>query len=87
MPHQKRKDYLRNARKPHEKQSGCMWCGVPVDHVSGYCSDVCLQLDMEGIDDRPPAMILQPGNGPNSTYIARKFAEYNKDYGRPAEGS
>lgn len=28
------------------------------DHVSGYCSDACLQTDMAGIDDRPPVLIL-----------------------------
>ncbi len=82
MPKPKqRKDYRSNARKPYAKQSGCTWCGGACDHVSSYCSDVCLQADHEGIDDRPPAMILQPGNGPNSAYVARKIAEYNQDYG------
>jgi hypothetical protein len=48
------------------------------------CSDACTEALFEGIDDRPPAMILQPGNGPDSAYIARKFAQYNETYGRPS---
>lgn len=78
---EQRKDYRSNARKPYGKQTGCTWCGGTLDGVSSYCSDACVQADMEGIDDRLPAMILQPGNGPNSAYVARKFAEYNEDYG------
>lgn len=39
---------------------------------------------MEGIDDEPPIMVLQPGNqGRNSEYVARKFAQYNESYGKP----
>lgn len=81
----KRKDYLRNIKSKHP--AGCAWCGAeikpPVTNMS-TCSDLCTQLLFEGIDDQPPVMILQPGNGPNSAYIARKFAEYNEDYGGPA---
>lgn len=75
-----RRDYRSNARKPYGKQSGCTWCGGPKGDVSSYCSDACIQADHEGIDDLPPAMILQPGNGPDSAYVARKIAEYNEAY-------
>jgi hypothetical protein len=38
---------------------------------------------MEGIVDRLPVMILQPGNTGNTAYAARKFAQYNESYGKP----
>lgn len=82
-----RRDYRSNARKPYGKQSGCTWCGGPLDGVSSYCSDACVQADHEGIDDLPPVMLLQPGNGPNSAYVARKIAQYNEFYGVPGTPS
>ncbi|WP_138967793.1 hypothetical protein [Streptomyces sp. YIM 121038] len=36
---------------------------------------------MEGIEDQLPALLLQPGNGPSSAYVARKFTAYNRAYG------
>jgi hypothetical protein len=82
---EKRRDYASNARKSYDKKSGCGWCGregfgrIPLQ--SEYCSDACLQADMEGIDDLLPAMTLQPGNSGNSEYVARKFTQYNETYG------
>ena len=53
----KRKDYLKNIRSKHPH--GCTWCGAdvpaPVTSAS-YCSDVCVMLDHEGLDDVPPAV-------------------------------
>jgi hypothetical protein len=86
MPKPKRRDYASNARKHYSEQTGCMWCGGQVEHLMSYCSDECLQADMEGIDDLPPVMVLQPGNGPNSTYVARKIAEYNAAYPLSGDG-
>ncbi|MCX4912890.1 hypothetical protein [Streptomyces sp. NBC_00687] len=77
-----RRDYASNLRK--KQPSGCTWCGAPVAPpvtTASYCSDVCLQMDMQGVDDRLPVMVLQPGNSGNSAYVARKFAAYNRDHG------
>jgi len=56
-----RKDYRSNARKNYRDQSGCMWCGAQVEFLMSYCSDACVQADMEGIDDLPPVIPLSPG--------------------------
>ena len=34
-------------------------CKRTVDHVSGYCSDTCLQAEMAP-DDLPPVTVLAP---------------------------
>lgn len=74
-----RSDYRRNARKHYTKQSGCMWCGASGYGGPGqstYCSDVCLQMDMQGIEDLPPVIPLA-FNDP--AYAARKWAAANAD--------
>lgn len=77
MP-QKRSDYARNARKHYSKRSGCLWCGVEgygrIPAQSEYCSDVCLQADMEGIDEIPPVIPLAYSD---PAYVARKWTEAN----------
>lgn len=73
----KRRDYKSNARKHYTKRSGCMWCGAagyggPTQ--TDYCSDVCVQMDHEGIDDLPPVVPLA---WPDSAYASRKWARQN----------
>jgi hypothetical protein len=71
----RRRDYASNARKRPAKQSGCTWCGADTDHVSMYCSDACLQADMEGIEDRPPVTVLAfNAAGCSDEYLARKWS-------------
>lgn len=61
----KRRDYASNMRKPYDRRSGCARCGAPgfgrIPEQPEYCSDACLQADMEGIDDLPPVTPLSHG--------------------------
>lgn len=61
-PGVKRKDYVRNIRAKIQK--GCVYCGTEVPApvtTASYCSDLCVRLDHEGIDDLPPIIPLSPG--------------------------
>lgn len=77
----RRKDYLSSLSK--KQPSGCTWCGAHVEPpvtTASYCSDVCVQADMEGVDGQSPAMLLQPGSTADTAYVQRKWAAYNRDY-------
>ena len=34
-------------------------CDATTDHISGYCTDACLQADMDD-DDLPPVTVVSP---------------------------
>ena len=86
MPKPKRKDYVRNARKPYAKQSGCTWCGGTLEGVSSYCSDGCLQADMEGIDDVPPVVPCADPRGMSEEAKSRAITRMNDSYNEWAAG-
>lgn len=72
---QRRGDFTKNLELDWTKRSGCTWCGVEgfgCFPQPEYCSDTCLQLDMQGIDDRPPVIVLADDY---DSYVQRKWGE------------
>lgn len=77
----KRKDYARNLRA--KVQQGCTWCGAhvppPVTSAS-YCSDVCVQMDMAGLDDVPPVVPCADPRGMSEEAKSRAIERMNASY-------
>ncbi|MEU3052205.1 hypothetical protein [Streptomyces griseus] len=49
----------------------CTWCGGETgSDGSDYCSDFCVQADMEGIDEAHPITVLAHTD---DAYLARKW--------------
>lgn len=90
MVNPQRRDYAKNLRS--KIHAGCVWCGSvdirpgPVTTAT-YCSDECIQADMDGIDDHPPAFMLAYNiSQGGEAYVSRKIAEYNDAYGGAKNG-
>jgi hypothetical protein len=76
MANPQRRDYRQNLRR--KIKEGCTWCGAEVPPpVTGatYCSDGCVQADMEGIDDLPSIVPLAYSD---PAYVARKWTAANE---------
>lgn len=80
---QRRRDYVRNAKKKYTARSGCTWCGTegyggPTE--TDYCSDACVQADMEGLDDVPPVVPCGDPRSMSEEAKSRAIQRMNDSY-------
>lgn len=83
----KRKDYARNLRAKIQK--GCVWCGTEVPapvSTASYCSDLCVMLDHQGIDDIPPAVPCRDVRSMSEEEKSRCIERMNASYQEWSEG-